>query len=167
MLNKRWIAYLLLLQIVVVNNICHAQNEITDRNGTSDSLQSALMDLKWSEKEVLDIDRLLHGKVFLHQNANEKNFDLYAKDANIIAVQVFSRFEDSLFEDHCGSDYDFCVKSYESDQMAGLDYIYDLRSTYSIASINMSLGDTTQHSSQSECNDNYGYGLVKVLIDRS
>jgi len=57
-----------------------------------------------------------------------------AKDSNIIAVQVFSRFGST----DCGGSP--CVMSYDSDQVKGLEYIYTLRSTYSIAAVNMSLG---------------------------
>ncbi len=57
-----------------------------------------------------------------------------AKDAGIIAVNVFSRFDAS---DCDGSP---CVMSYTSDQVVGLDYIYNLRGSYSIAAVNMSLG---------------------------
>jgi subtilisin family serine protease len=52
-----------------------------------------------------------------------------AKDANLIAVQVFSIFTSS------GD-----VRSYSSDQLAGLNYVYSLRNTYSIAAASMSLG---------------------------
>lgn len=57
-----------------------------------------------------------------------------ARDSNIIAVQIFSRFSAS----DCGGSP--CVMSYDSDQVKGLDYVYSLRSTYSIAAVNMSLG---------------------------
>ncbi|UCH98401.1 MAG: S8 family serine peptidase [Candidatus Aminicenantes bacterium] len=57
-----------------------------------------------------------------------------AKNANIIAVQVFSRFG----PEDCGSIP--CVMSYDSDQVKGLEYVYSLRGTYSIAAVNMSLG---------------------------
>ncbi len=57
-----------------------------------------------------------------------------AKSSNIIAVQVFSRFS---AEDCSGSP---CVMSWESDQIKGLEYVYTLRGTYSIAAANMSLG---------------------------
>lgn len=57
-----------------------------------------------------------------------------AKDSNIIAVQVFSSFG---IED-CGGEP--CVMSWDSDQVKGLDYVYSLRGTYSIAAVNMSLG---------------------------
>ncbi|WP_243438932.1 S8 family peptidase [Fundidesulfovibrio soli] len=52
-----------------------------------------------------------------------------AKDANIIAVNVFSIFPAT-------SD----VRSYTSDQILGLEYIYSLRNTYKIGAVNMSLG---------------------------
>jgi subtilisin family serine protease len=57
-----------------------------------------------------------------------------AKNSNIIAVQVFSRFS---AEECDGSP---CVMSWESDQVKGLEYVYTLRGTYSIAAVNMSLG---------------------------
>lgn len=60
-----------------------------------------------------------------------------AKDANIIAVNVFSRFDNT--EGYCGSD-SFCTLSWSSDQLAGLEYVYSLRSLYSIGAVNMSLG---------------------------
>jgi subtilisin family serine protease len=52
-----------------------------------------------------------------------------ARDANIIAIQVFS------FIPAWGT-----IGSYESDTLSGLDYVYSLRNTYPIASANLSLG---------------------------
>ncbi len=52
-----------------------------------------------------------------------------AKNANLLAVQVFSIFTSS------GD-----VRSYSSDQLAGLNYVYSQRNTYSIAAASMSLG---------------------------
>ena len=57
-----------------------------------------------------------------------------ARSANIIAVKVFSRFSTS----YCGSTP--CVMSWNSDCTAGLDYVYSIRGSYSIAAVNMSLG---------------------------
>jgi subtilisin family serine protease len=57
-----------------------------------------------------------------------------AKKSNIIAVQVCSRFSAAV----CGGSP--CVASYDSDQVKGLDYVYSLRGSYSIAAVNMSLG---------------------------
>lgn len=58
-----------------------------------------------------------------------------AKNADIVAVQVFSPFTGSI----CGSS-STCVLSYPSDQLKGLEYIYSIRGSYNIAAANMSLG---------------------------
>ena len=58
-------------------------------------------------------------------------FDGVAPGANVIAIQVFSEFDCS------GTP---CVLSYVSDQMLGLERVYNLRNDFSIASVNMSLG---------------------------
>ncbi len=59
-----------------------------------------------------------------------------AKAAGLISVQVFSQFSGST---NCGS-YPTCPQAYESDLVSGLQHVYDLRNTYNIASVNMSLG---------------------------
>nr|ADI87729.1 peptidase S8/S53 subtilisin kexin sedolisin [uncultured Nitrospirae bacterium MY3-5B] len=59
-----------------------------------------------------------------------------AKGANIIAIQVFSRF-DSIY--YCGTSSS-CALSWTSDQLKGLERVYELRAAISIASVNMSLG---------------------------
>ncbi|MEW5823162.1 MAG: S8 family serine peptidase [Pseudomonadota bacterium] len=59
-----------------------------------------------------------------------------AKNASIIAVQVFSRFDNTTY---CGG-ASTCVLTYNSDQIRGLERVYALRSTYNIAAVNMSLG---------------------------
>lgn len=58
-----------------------------------------------------------------------------ARDSDIIAVQIYSRFP----AEECGGTP--CVMSYTSDQILGLDYVYSLRGTHSIAAVNVSLGD--------------------------
>jgi uncharacterized repeat protein (TIGR02543 family) len=57
-----------------------------------------------------------------------------AKGANIIAVKIFSKFTAS----QCGGSP--CVMAWDSDIIAGMDYVYSLRSTYNISSVNLSLG---------------------------
>jgi subtilisin family serine protease len=66
------------------------------------------------------------------------DFSGVAPDATLIAVQVFSRFDGI----NCGPDPGDspCALSYTSDQMAALDWVYDQRSSFSIAAVNMSLG---------------------------
>jgi len=64
------------------------------------------------------------------------SFSGVARDANLISIQVFSRFDNSS---DCGGSGP-CIRSFTSDLMKGLERVYALRNTYSIASVNMSLG---------------------------
>ncbi|MBN1314769.1 MAG: S8 family serine peptidase [Anaerolineales bacterium] len=57
------------------------------------------------------------------------SYDGVAPSADIIAIQVFSYFEDE-------ND----VLSWNSDQLLGLERVYELSSIYNIASVNLSLG---------------------------
>ncbi|WP_421789113.1 S8 family serine peptidase [Hyphobacterium sp.] len=59
-----------------------------------------------------------------------------APGADIIAVQVFSRFQDN---NACGGS-DPCMLSYTSDQLAALEWLFANRQALNLASINMSLG---------------------------
>jgi subtilisin family serine protease len=59
-----------------------------------------------------------------------------AKDAGIIAVQVFSRLDGI---DKCVR-WEKCIHTWPSDQLKGLEYVYSIRGNYSIAAVNMSLG---------------------------
>ena len=58
-----------------------------------------------------------------------------APAASLISIQIFSSFTTE-----CGAGPIPCIRSFESDQIAGLERIYALRSTYSIAAVNLSLG---------------------------
>jgi subtilisin family serine protease len=60
-----------------------------------------------------------------------------ARGAQIMAVQVFSRFTGSA---NCGSGEDPCALSFTSDYIAGLERVYSLRTTRNIVAVNMSLG---------------------------
>ena len=70
---------------------------------------------------------------------NNGSFSGVAKGAGIIAIQVFTRF-DYTDTTSCGNGLSHCVMAYSSDIIKGLQRVYDLRNTYNIASINMSLG---------------------------
>jgi subtilisin family serine protease len=71
-------------------------------------------------------------------NAVSENptFDGVAKGADIIAVQVFSKFTGP---NYCGNQSP-CVLSWVSDQIKGLERVYALRDKFNIAAVNMSLG---------------------------
>jgi subtilisin len=64
------------------------------------------------------------------------SFSGVARDANVIAIQVFSRF-DSVSD--CKG-LAPCVLSFNSDQIAGLERVFALRTTFNISAANMSLG---------------------------
>jgi uncharacterized protein (TIGR03437 family) len=59
-----------------------------------------------------------------------------AKEANLIAVQIFSRFENAV---DCGGAAP-CVRTFQSDQIRGLERVLELSQTQKIAAVNMSLG---------------------------
>lgn len=86
-------------------------------------------------------------------------FNGVAKDASLMAIQVFSRFEN-----YCGSTP--CVRSWVSDQVAALEYVYEQRTVYPIAAVNLSLGGghfTTEESCD-EVNPAMRY-MVEMLRD--
>ncbi len=60
-----------------------------------------------------------------------------ARDADIIGIQVFSKVTS---QSQCNPYAAPCVKSYLSDILEGLERVVDLRNTYDIAAVNLSLG---------------------------
>jgi subtilisin family serine protease len=64
-------------------------------------------------------------------------FSGVAKNASVIAIQVYSRIDDVAF---CSPDPSPCVGAYDSDILAGLDRVYALRNTFNIAAASLSLG---------------------------
>jgi subtilisin len=64
-------------------------------------------------------------------------FSGVAKDANIIAIQVFSRFNNQT---NCGDNPTPCALTFASDQVFGLERVLALTSSFNIAAVNMSLG---------------------------
>ncbi|MCX5870408.1 MAG: S8 family serine peptidase [Deltaproteobacteria bacterium] len=90
--------------------------------------------------------------------SKDDTFSGVARGANLIAIQVFSRFDSTYY---CGGIVP-CVLSFVSDQIKGLERVYDLRTSYSIAAVNMSMGGG-QYFDQAMCdNDN---SAVKAVID--
>lgn len=66
------------------------------------------------------------------------SFSGVAKDANLIAIQVFTKFTNPT----CSSYglYSPCALTYTADRILALERVYSLRTTYNIAAVNMSLG---------------------------
>lgn len=65
------------------------------------------------------------------------NFSGVAKDANIIAIQVFVKVKDPL---SCGQTNSTCLQTRTFLVKKGLERVYELNNTYDIAAANMSLG---------------------------
>ena len=65
------------------------------------------------------------------------SFSGVAKDASLIAIQVFSRFDSSSY---CSPASTPCVLSWSSDMVRGLERVYALREQYAIAAVNISIG---------------------------
>ena len=63
------------------------------------------------------------------------SFSGIAKDASLIAIQVFS-----AFNSQCGSAAPPCPRAFTSDIISGLEQVYALRSGLQIAAANLSLG---------------------------
>ena len=59
-----------------------------------------------------------------------------ARDSSLISVQVFSRLDSA---GGCANDLPSCVVSFTSDQIAGLEAIFELRTSHNIAAVNLGL----------------------------
>ena len=75
------------------------------------------------------------------------SFSGVAPGADIIAIQVFHVVNDS---GSCVGGAAPCVRTYTSDLMQALEHVYELRSSFNVASVNLSLGGGLYESS---CDD--------------
>ncbi len=91
------------------------------------------------------------------ENAQEHGV---APKANLIAMKVFTKID---YDGQNCTNQGGCAISLDSDQIKALERVYALRSTYNIASVNMSLGGGN-YDNQSRCDqDNLA---VKAAIDQ-
>ena len=67
---------------------------------------------------------------------NDVAFSGVAKDAGIIAIQVFTKF-DNIFS--CGFGPTPCIGAFTSDIIFGLERVLSLNGTFKIAAVYMSL----------------------------
>jgi subtilisin family serine protease len=92
-------------------------------------------------------------------------FNGVAPEAMVIAIQIFSRFDDDgAAPDYCamGGSSSPCALTWDSDQILGLERVYALRSTYNIAAVNMSIGGG-KYTSTAACDADSP--AVKTAID--
>ncbi|MDB4512035.1 S8/S53 family peptidase [Arenicella sp.] len=87
---------------------------------------------------------------------NGNSFDGIARDAKLISIQIYSQTDDL---DFCpdGS----CLGAYTSDLIAGLERVYELRNTYDIAAVNLSLGSSELFSGT--CDDQPEKPIIDLL----
>lgn len=103
-----------------------------------------------------EVDGCSHGTRVAGIVAGESDtFSGVAPGAGLLALQVFSRFEN-----YCGDEP--CVRSWISDQVAALDYIYQYRDSLNIAAVNLSLGGG--HYTDEETCDEVNPAM-RILID--
>ena len=96
------------------------------------------------------------------------SFSGVAKDANIIALQVFSKVDNATT---CGSSPSPCILTYVSDQIKALERVLVLSNTMSIAAVNMSLGggkyltscDATQSARKAAIDNLRSVGVATVV----
>jgi subtilisin len=86
-------------------------------------------------------------------------FSGVAKDANIIAIQVFSRFDSAS---SCGSSPAPCARTFFSDVILGLQQVQTLSSSFTVAAVNMSLGGGRYYT-QAACDS--ANASIKAAID--
>lgn len=85
-------------------------------------------------------------------------FSGVAKDATIIAVQIFSLINDDAICNGVSP----CLRSYSSDQLAAFDYINEIKGFYNIAAINLSAASSPTTGT---CNGNPLSAVIETLWD--
>ena len=83
-------------------------------------------------------------------------FSGVARNASIMAVQIFTKFENLAV---CGS-ADPCVRAFSSDILAGLERVYNRRAAHNFAAVNMSLGGG---KSTTTCDSDINKPIIDLL----
>jgi subtilisin family serine protease len=129
----------------VVSEACYS-NAYPPDGGTTlcpNGLQTQLEDYEGhGPAEPCDFGNCGHGTHVAGIAAGklEGVFSGVAPDAKIIAIQVFTRFDDDpICNTYAGTDAP-CILTYDSDTISGLERVYELRDTFNIAAVNLSLG---------------------------
>lgn len=133
----------------IVSEACYSTNEA----GISESLCPDGAENSTAENSGLHCDfhsSCSHGThvagTVAGNDAAGPNYGV-ARGADIIAIQVFSKF---LTEDDCGIGRVPCLLSADSDQVAAMERVLQLSDSMNIAAVNMSLGGG-EYSDQTTC----------------
>jgi subtilisin len=87
------------------------------------------------------------------------SFSGVARDAQLIAIQVYTKYTTAT---DCSPASAPCVKSQVSDQLLAMDRVYALRTTFSIASVNLSLGGSTKFTAACDAS----FSSYKAAVDK-
>jgi subtilisin family serine protease len=129
----------------VVQEACYSSNwstfsatNLCPLGGTDDFTQHAQFGPGAAAlTKCIDVDCFHGTHVASIAAGSNMTYNGMAPQADIIAIQVFSRVDDETW---CGAGLSPCVLSFEHDQLAALEYVATLSETYNVASVNMSLG---------------------------
>jgi subtilisin family serine protease len=91
---------------------------------------------------------------------NNVTYSGVAKDANIIAIQVFTKVTNSIV---CGGPAP-CILAFNSDIVSGLDQIMTLSGTMDISSVNLSLGGGS-YTTVAACDGDPSNASIKQAVD--
>ncbi len=92
---------------------------------------------------------------------NGSAFNGVARDAKLISIQVFSQVTD---ESQCGFGVASCLGgAITSDIIAGLEHVYELRNSFKIASVNLSLGSAELFSGS--CDEQPEREIIDMLTE--
>ncbi len=116
------------------------------------------------------LDVCVHGTFVANIAAGDDPGDVLEKDgvaygADIIAVQVFSEFENQADEEKvCEEDEgSTCLRSSSLDQFEAIDWILSIADEYNIAAVNMSFGDNEENFEY--CSDSPYNDIIEDLRD--
>lgn len=92
---------------------------------------------------------------------NGPQFKGVAYEANVIAIQAFSRIEGVL----CGNTAGVCALARDADILAGIERVYALKDTHKIAAVNLSLGGGTYYTPE-QCDADLLNVPYKIAADK-
>jgi len=107
------------------------------------------------------------------ESAAGATFSGVAPEASLIAIKVFTRFEDDGSNQFCTNSglHSPCALTFISDQVAALNYVFSLEASYNLAAANMSLGggmnlspcDSAQASRKAAIDQLLSVGIATVI----